>query len=152
MTKEERKEYLKKYYQEHKEELKQYRKEYNKKYRETHKEKIKERNKKYYQKNKKRSETYYKIHRGQIQIPEKYRNKFDDLFDIVFLKSGILIYPHNDLNNNKENIIIKKINKCGRISIGIKNFNQYKYVPEKVKYVEYKKGLLAIPVADNVEE
>lgn len=67
MTKEERKEYMRKYrqehkekfkekdhkyYQEHREELRNYHKQYGSKYRQEHKEKIKEKDRKYYQKHK----------------------------------------------------------------------------------------------------
>lgn len=154
MTKEERKEYNRKYREEHKEELNKKRKEHNKKYREVCRETIRERNKKYYQRKKaeKGIETYYKIHSGQVRIPEKYRNKFDDLADIVFLKSGILLYPHNDLNN-KDNIIIRKIYSDNRLMLGKRNlYKHYNYIYEKVKIVEYKKGLLMIPVEEKVDD
>lgn len=96
----------------------------------------------------------YKVDEGRLWIPAKYKNKFNIEVDVVFLKYGVLIYPHNDLNNNKDNIIHKRINpNSGVFSIGTTLFyDHWGYVPGKVRIEEYKKGLLLIPVKEDVED
>ena len=84
LTEDEKKEYLKKYYQEHKEHYKEYReaikeqkKEYDKEYREANKEKLIERNKKYYEANKEKNSERCKKYReaNKEQLKAKRREK-----------------------------------------------------------------------------
>lgn len=136
MTKEERKEYSQKYYQKNKDAIKQY----NKEYYENHKEI-------------KKKQEFFSTSHGKITVPYRYRNKFNNEVDIVFLSSSILVYPHNDLNNDKDNILHLTLTSKGQLKIGRRLFYKYwDYIPEKVRYIEYKKGLLMIPVEEKVDD
>ena len=141
MTKEEKKEYKRKYYQEHKEEMK----EYNKKYYQNHKEK--------YSKTREKQSEYckkiYKIDRTAIHIPQKYRQLFDEFVDIVILKNGVYIYKHNGKNKGN-NIIVRNItNNHNGVLFGEKEmYKRYGYVPSKITYKQYKNGLLGMFVND----
>lgn len=77
--KEEMKEYLKKYYQEHKDDRLEYSKKYRekhkeeiKKYSENHKEELNEKRKKYYQEHKEEKRKYYQEHKEEMK---KYREE-----------------------------------------------------------------------------
>ncbi len=92
MNKEQRKKYNKKYYQEHKEQIKEYSKKYNKKYYQEHKEQIKEYHKKY--------DHEHKEQRRNKRYTCRYDNK---------IKKGSIIYPRLILCKNcfKKDILTK---------------------------------------------
>lgn len=95
----------------------------------------------------------YKVDERRLWIPAKYKNKFNIEVDVAFLKYGVLIYPHNDLNNNKDNILHLTLTSKGQLKIGRRIFYKYwDYIPEKVRYIEYKKGLLMIPTEEKVDD
>ena len=73
ITQEDTKEYYKKYYQDHKEEIEQY----QKKYHEDHKEELKQNKKQYYQDHKEQIKQYREDHKEQI---EQYQKKYNEQY------------------------------------------------------------------------
>lgn len=112
MTKEERKEYAKKYYKNNKEKIlkqtskyhkenKEFRKEYYQKYYENNKDEIDEQHRKYKEENVGYDKNYYEEHRDEIKI--KSKDRYMENRDEILEKSKI----YNKINRYKKNEYMK---------------------------------------------
>lgn len=146
MTKEEIKEYKKKYYQNNREKSK----ESSKKYYQENKERINSAKRKKRKEQNEKKNKIYKLYNTKIHIPSKYRHLYDECVDIVFLKNGVYIYKHNGKNEGN-NIVVRNISNAPNCYITFYEKEMYKiygYVPSKITYKPYKNGLLGIFVED----
>lgn len=154
-----RKEYMKKYLEKHKEELKERSKKYreehkeelkerSKKYIETHKEKINERNKKWYKENKEKRREYNKKYRKEHKEEiKKYREKNREknressknwaLENPEKVKNHCLLHTYGITLEQKKDIIRQQNNKCAGCGI---NFDETTWHTKPVVDHDHKTG------------